>query len=68
MAYLEFRNISIAGISAGVPKHVKKTVSTTSKYEAESFIESTGVKEKDIQTILLLLIYVKQRRNVYWMT
>ena len=46
MAYLEFRNISIAGISAGVPKHVEKTVSTTSKYEAESFIESTGVKEK----------------------
>jgi 3-oxoacyl-[acyl-carrier-protein] synthase-3 len=46
MAYLDFKNIRIAGISAGVPKHIEKTVSTTSKYEAESFIESTGVKEK----------------------
>lgn len=46
MAYLEFKNVRIAGISAGVPRHIEKTVSTTSKYEAESFIESTGVKEK----------------------
>lgn len=46
MAYLEFKNVRIAGISAGVPKHIEKTVSTTSKYEVENFIESTGVREK----------------------
>ena len=46
MAFLEFKNVRIAGISAGVPKHVEKTVSTTSEYDAESFIETTGVREK----------------------
>ena len=46
MAFLEFKNVRIAGISAGVPKHVEKTVSTTSEYDAESFVEATGVREK----------------------
>lgn len=46
MAFLEFRNVRITGISVGVPKHVEKTVSTTSEYDAASFVEATGVEEK----------------------
>lgn len=46
MAFLEFKNVRIAGFSAGVPKNKIGTISTTSKYDAESFIETTGVREK----------------------
>lgn len=46
MAFLEFKNVRVAGISAGVPKNVMKTVSTTSQYGDEDFINTTGVKEK----------------------
>ena len=46
MAFLEFKNVRIAGISAGVPRQVVKTVSTTSEYDAESFVQATGVAEK----------------------
>ena len=46
MAFIEFKNVRIAGFSAGVPKHVEPTVSTTSQYAADEFIETTGVKEK----------------------
>lgn len=46
MAFLEFKNVRIAGISAGVPKHIMKTVSTTDQYGDEEFIQTTGVKEK----------------------
>lgn len=46
MAFLEFKNVRIAGISVGVPKHVEKTISTTSKYASEDFIETTGIKER----------------------
>lgn len=46
MAFLEFKNVRIVGISVGVPKHVEQTVSTTSEYDSASFVETTGVKEK----------------------
>ena len=46
MAFLEFKHVRVAGFSAGVPKHVESTVSTTSQYAADDFIETTGVKEK----------------------
>lgn len=46
MAFIEIRNVRIAGVSAGVPRHVEKTVSTTDKYGAEEFVEATGVREK----------------------
>lgn len=46
MAFLEFKNVRIAGICAGVPRQVVKTVSTTSEYDADSFVETTGVEEK----------------------
>lgn len=46
MAFIEFNHVRVAGFSAGVPKHVEPTVSTTSQYAADDFIETTGVKEK----------------------
>ena len=46
MAFIQYERVRIAGIAAGVPKHVEKAVSTTDKYDAASFVESTGVREK----------------------
>ena len=46
MAFLEFKNVRIAGISAGVPKNVEKTISTTGKYASEDFVETTGIRER----------------------
>ena len=38
--------MAIAGISAGVPKQIMPTISTTDKYDADAFAETTGVLEK----------------------
>lgn len=46
MAFLEIKNVAIVGMSAGVPRHVMPTVSTTDKYDADAFAETTGVLEK----------------------
>ena len=46
MAFLEIKNVAIAGISAGVPKQIMPTISTTDKYDADAFAETTGVLEK----------------------
>ena len=46
MAFLDVKNIAIVGISAGVPKQIMPTISTTSKYDAGAFAETTGVVEK----------------------
>ena len=46
MAFLEYNRVRIAGFSAGVPKNVMNTVSTTSKYGDEEFIKTTGVRRK----------------------
>lgn len=46
MAFLEIKNISIVGLSAGVPKQIMPTISTTDKYDADAFAETTGVIEK----------------------
>ena len=46
MAFLEYKNIRVAGFAAGVPRHIESTVSTTSQYDAAEFIEMTGIKEK----------------------
>lgn len=46
MAFLEFKNVRMVGMAAGVPKHVEPTVSTTSQYDATDFIETTGIMEK----------------------
>ena len=46
MAIIHINNIRIAGIAAGVPRNIVKTVSTTDKYDDEAYIESVGVREK----------------------
>ena len=52
MAFLEFKNVRIAGIAAGVPENVvsnyilKSGVDISSDYTPEAFVEATGVKER----------------------
>lgn len=46
MAFLNIKNVEIVGISAGVPKQIMPTISTTDKYGAEAFVETTGILEK----------------------
>lgn len=49
MAFLEFRNVRIAGFSAGVPKQIAINESVESKdYDAADFIATTGVRERRI--------------------
>ena len=52
MAFLEFKNVRIAGIAAGVPENVvsnytlKPGEDISSDYTAEAFVDTTGVKER----------------------
>ena len=54
MAFLEFKNVRIAGIAAGVPKNVtsnyalKQGENISIDYTPEAFVEATGVKERRI--------------------
>ena len=51
MAFLEFKNVRIAGISAGVPKHIEYTKDNphiSSEYKYEDFIKSTGIRSRRI--------------------
>ena len=46
MAFLNVKNVAVVGMSAGVPKQIMPTISTTDKYDASAFVETTGVIEK----------------------
>ena len=52
MAFLEFKNVRIAGIAAGVPKNVASNLrpleddAVSSDYTPEAFVETTGVLER----------------------
>ena len=46
MAFLNIKNVAIVGLSAGVPKQIMPTISTTDKYDADAFVETTGIIEK----------------------
>lgn len=52
MAFLEYKNVRIAGIAAGVPKNVvsnytlKQGEEISVDYTPEAFVEATGVKER----------------------
>lgn len=51
MAFLEFRNVRIAGVSAGVPKRVVCNLDLgqlSTEYDATAFVESTGIRERRI--------------------
>ena len=52
MAFIEFKNVRIAGIAAGVPENVvsnytlKPGEDISIDYTAEAFVDTTGVKER----------------------
>ena len=49
MAFLQFKNVRIAGIAAGVPKIVRNNLqdnSISSEYSAEDYVKTTGVVER----------------------
>ena len=58
MAFLEFRNVRIAGIAAGVPEFVASNLhpleddGISSEYTPEAFVETTGVMERHISDTL----------------
>lgn len=54
MAFLEFKNVRIAGISAGVPRNVASNLhpdtndGLSSEYSPEDFVKVTGVQERRV--------------------
>lgn len=54
MAFLEFKNVRIAGIAAGVPKNIADNLHPTAddavsaEYTPEDFVKTTGVKERRV--------------------
>lgn len=54
MAFLEFQNVRIAGIAAGVPKTIADNLHPTvddaisTEYSPEDFVKTTGVKERRV--------------------
>ena len=55
MAFLDFKNVRIAGLSAGVPKHIEYTKDNpyiSSEYDYEDFIKSTGIRSRRIDESL----------------
>lgn len=54
MAFLEFKNVKIAGISAGVPKTIADNLHPTAddaistEYSPDDFVKTTGVKERRV--------------------
>lgn len=58
MAFVEFKNVRIAGISAGVPKFVASNLhplesdGVSSEYSPEAFVETTGVLERHVSNTL----------------
>lgn len=52
MAFLEYRNVRIAGMAAGVPENtvsnytLKQGVDISADYTPEAFVEATGVQER----------------------
>lgn len=55
MAFLEVKNVRIAGLSAGVPKDVVKNEGDavqSADYDAAAFVETTGVAQRRVSNIL----------------
>lgn len=58
MAFLEFKNVRIAGIAAGVPKNIASNLHPTaddqvsSEYTPEEFVKTTGVRERRVSSVL----------------
>ena len=58
MAFLEFKNVRIAGMSAGVPSQVASNLHPTeednvsTEYAPEDFVKTTGVEERRVSDTL----------------
>lgn len=58
MAFLEFKNVRIAGISAGVPRFIASNLhplnddGISNEYTPEAFVETTGVLERRLSDFL----------------
>lgn len=55
MAFFEFKNVRIAAVSAAVPKRIAENDGSTvhsSKYDAEAYVESTGVRQRRVSDTL----------------
>ena len=58
MAFLEFKNVRIAGIAAGVPKNVASNLHpseddmVSSDYSPEDYVKTTGVEERRVSRVL----------------
>lgn len=58
MAFLEFKNVRIAGMAAGVPKNIASNLHPTeednisSEYAPEDFVATTGVEERRVSKTL----------------
>ena len=58
MAFLEFKNVRIAGMSAGVPKQIASNLhpneedNLSSEYSPEDFVATTGVEERRVSNTL----------------
>lgn len=58
MAFLEFKNVRIAGISAGVPKNVASNLhpsgddQMSTDYSPEEYVKTTGVRERRTSSVL----------------
>ncbi len=58
MAFLEFSNVRIAGIAAGVPRNIASNLYPTDQdnisheYSPEEYVKTTGVKERRVSSVL----------------
>ncbi len=58
MAFIEFKNVRVAGIAAGVPKNVSSNLhpseedEVSKEYTPEAFVETTGVLERHVSSQL----------------
>ena len=55
MAFLEIKNVRIAGIASGVPATIVKNTDDTvhsENYDAASYVETTGVEERRCSSVL----------------
>ena len=46
MAFFKFENLRVAGIATCVPEHVEPTISTSTAYNREAYMATTGILEK----------------------
>ena len=58
MAFIEFKNVRIAGVAAGVPKNVASNLHPSDQdnishdYTPEDYVKTTGVEERRVSTVL----------------